>query len=376
MTPAASATRPPIGAWVRRAATAFTTPLLPTDYLRLVDPLRSSRAHLGRVERVVPETEDTVTLVIRPGRGPITYRAGQWMPVGVRIDGVWHTRCYSLTSPEGSPDGLLRITVRAVDGGRVSPRLVHHTQPGTVLRLGEAQGEFVLPDPPPGRLLFLTAGSGITPVMGMLRTLATRAWGPGDTPDVLHVHSARHAHEVIFAQELRGLARRLPGYRLRERHSGREGRFAPSDLDQMCADWPQRPTWACGPAGLLDDVQTHWIERRAAGRLHLERFQPLTFRPTDTRGGPDPGDANGGTVTFTRTGRDARAPDRTPLLEVGERAGVVMPSGCRMGICFSCVAPLRAGRVRDLRTGEIHSDQGEPIQTCVSGAAGPCAIDL
>ena len=64
----------------------------------------------------------------------------------------------------------------------------------------------------------------------------------------------------------------------------------------------------------------------------------------------------------------------------GEAAGVLMPSGCRMGICFGCVVPLREGAVRDLRTGEITStDENSgtvPIQTCVSAAAGACAIDL
>ena len=78
-------------------------------------------------------------------------------------------------------------------------------------------------------------------------------------------------------------------------------------------------------------------------------------------------------MRFTRSGRETDADGATPLLAAGESAGVLMPSGCRMGIC---VVRLRAGRVRDLRTGQVHGDEGDMIQTCVSAAAGPVEIEL
>jgi ferredoxin len=84
----------------------------------------------------------------------------------------------------------------------------------------------------------------------------------------------------------------------------------------------------------------------------------------------------GGRVRFTASGREVDADGDVPLLVVGENAGVLMPSGCRMGICYSCVATLRSGRVRDLRTGDEHGDEGDLIQTCVSAAAGPVEIQL
>lgn len=356
--------------------TALTTPLRPEDYLALVNPLWSARERRGRVEQVTAETDDTATLVIRPGSGWGPHRAGQWVSVGVAVDGVWRSRCYSITSPAGNTgDGLLRITVKAVADGHVSHHLVHRTPPGAVLRLGPARGEFVLPDPVPERLLFITAGAGITPVMGMLRTLvgdratpnATPAAPPAAIPDVMHVHCARHADDVIFGTELRALPRQLPGYRLHERHTRRDGRLTPAHLHELCPDWRRRPTWACGPTGMLTDLEAHWNQAGARERLHLERFAPTPLAAPDT---------DGGTVSFTRTRRDAAAPAGTPLLRVGEQAGVAMPSGCRIGICFSCVAPLRRGQVRDLRTGQVHGEQGDLIQTCISGAAGPCAIDL
>lgn len=272
----------------------------------------------GQVERVIPETEDAATLVIRPGWQWPAHRAGQWVMVGTRIEGVWHSRAYSITSPAGAA-AQFGITVKAVADGHVSQHLVHRTTPGDVLRLAFPRGEFVLPERVPARILFLTGGSGITPVMGMLRTLA----GGSSQPDLVHVHSARRPSDVIFGAELHALSQRLPGYRPYEQHTETDGRFRLGRLDELCPDWRQRPTWACGPAGQLADIEAHWEQAGAHDRLHVERFRPA-FRAAP--------DADGGSVTFTRTGREATAPAGTPLLAVGEQAGVAMPSGCRMGI--------------------------------------------
>ena len=180
-----------------RALSALTTPLLPEDYLALVDPLWSSTELRGRVVDVRRETPRATTLTIHPGRAWTGHRAGQYVRVGVDVDGVRHWRTYSLS---GTPDDRdLRITVQAQPGGTISPQLAHHTRPGTIVRLEQATGEFVLPTATPTRLLFVTAGSGITPVMAMLRTLAAR----GPLTGVTLVHSAPTPADVIFAAELR-----------------------------------------------------------------------------------------------------------------------------------------------------------------------------
>jgi ferredoxin-NADP reductase len=354
------------GLGVRRrlleAVAWLTTPLLPDDYLGLVNPLWSSRELRGRVEEVRPETADAATVVIRLGRGWAGHRAGQYLRVGVDIDGVRHWRSYSLSSPPERADGHVTITVKANPDGLVSPYLVRRIAPETIVHLAPAQGEFVLPEPLPARLLFLTAGSGITPVAAMLRSLA----GRGELPDVVLVHSARTPGDVIFGAELRTLAARLPSLRLYERHTRAGGRVTMAQLRGICPDWRQRHVWACGPTGMLDDAERHWRRAGLVGRLHVERFRPAVAS----------GGGAGGRVRFVASGRQADSDASTPLLVVGENAGVLMPSGCRMGICHSCVARLRSGRVRDLRTGHEHGDEGELIQTCVSAAAGPVEIDL
>jgi len=181
------------------------------------------------------------------------------------------------------------------------------------------------------------------------------------------VHSAPTAADVIFAGELRMLAAR-GRLRLIERHTDADGVLDAPALTALVGDLAERETWACGPLGMLDALEAHWAALGIAGRLHTERFRPtvLTF-------------GDGGTVTFTASGREVAADGATPLLDAGEAAGVLMPSGCRMGICFGCVAPLREGAVRDLRTGALTTagpGDGVLVQTCVSAAAGPCHIDL
>ena len=320
---------------------ALTTPLLPEDYLGLVNPLWSRTELRGRVVAVRRETARATTLTIRPGRRWAGHRAGQYVRVGVDVDGVRHWRAYSLTSAEGSP--TLAITVQAQPGGTVSGQLAHRTPVGAIVHLEPAAGEFVLV--PAAKLLMITAGSGITPVMGMLRTLGPRH-------DVAIVHSAPTASDVIFRDELRA----WPGFV--ERHTASQGRFDPTELDALVPDHRERAIFACGPDGLLAAVTEFRPD------VALERFTP----PTRSAGG------SGGTVSYGHTTVDVDG--GASLLEAGEDAGVLMPSGCRMGICFGCVLPLRDGQVRDLRTGEIHGEPGDLVQTCISGASGPAQLEI
>ncbi|WEH43815.1 ferredoxin reductase [Streptomyces sp. AM 2-1-1] len=333
-----------------------TTPLLPSDYLDLVSPLRTGADLRGRIEAVRPETGDAATVVIRPGKGWRGHEAGQYVRIGVDVDGVRLWRAYSLTSPTNRRDGRITITVKAIPDGKVSNHLVRRAKPGTLIHLDQPAGDFVLPRPKPSKVLYLTAGSGITPVMGMLRD--------AEFDDVVMVHSAPRPQDVIFRDELHDL---VAGGKLRltEVHTATDGLLDIARLRELVPDWAERETWACGPAGLLDAADAHWAEHGVPERLHTERFRPTVVVTGD-----------GGEVTFSTTGTTVGADGATPLLDIGEEAGVLMPSGCRMGICFGCITPLAAGAVRDLRTGEItEAEPGVLIQTCVSAAAGPCTIE-
>jgi stearoyl-CoA 9-desaturase NADPH oxidoreductase len=336
-----------------------TTPLLPTDYLDLIDPLRSGADLRGRIEAVHPETRDAATLVIRPGRGWKGHTPGQYVRIGVDVNGVRQWRAYSVTSDRTRTDGCFSITVKAIPGGKVSNHLVRHATPGTVIQLDQAAGEFCLPDQRPDKALFVTAGSGITPVMGMLRNHP-------ELTDVVLVHSAPTADDVVFGAELRALA--ADGrIRLVEQHTDTDGMLDAAAIAELVPDLQERSTWACGPVGMLEALEAHWESSGLTDRLYTERFRPTVLVTGE-----------GGTVSFARTGTSLEADGATPILDAAEEAGVLMPSGCRMGICYGCVLPLREGAVRDLRNGEVTTatpGDGVLIQTCISAAAGACDID-
>jgi stearoyl-CoA 9-desaturase NADPH oxidoreductase len=348
---------------LRRVAAALTTPLLPDDYLGYLNPLWSTREPRGVVDAVVPETADAATIWLRTARGWPEHAPGQYVRVGVDVDGVRHWRTYSLTSLPGRPDGRIAITVKALPDGLVSRQLVNRTRPGTVVRLAPPTGDYVLPDPPPRRVLFVTGGSGITPVAAMLRHLARRS----ARVDVVHVHLARTASDAIFGAELRRMVLgRAPRYTLHEYHDEAGARFRVDHLPGLVGDLAGWDTWACGPAGLLDTLTERWAALGISARLHLERFRPVVAAVS----------GEGGRVWFRASETAVDADGATPLLVAGEQAGALLPSGCRMGICHSCVGRLTAGAVRDLRTGQVQSAEGQLIRTCVSGAAGAVEIEL
>ena len=168
---------------VLRGLAYFTWPLDLDDYLELITPLWSTNELRGRIERVHRETDDSVTVFITPGFRWRGHVPGQYVRIGFDIEGKRHWRAYSLSSDAARPDGQLTITVKRSADGVVSPFLNSTQAPGSVVTLGEVEGEFVLPDPPPPKVLFVTAGSGITPVMAMLRALDRRH----EVPDVVHI---------------------------------------------------------------------------------------------------------------------------------------------------------------------------------------------
>ncbi|HEY3528819.1 MAG TPA: ferredoxin reductase [Nocardioides sp.] len=363
----------------RMIAEAATTPLVPGDFLDLFAPLRSGAELRGRVVSVHPETADAATLVIRPGADWGGHVPGQYVRIGVDVDGVRCWRAYSLTHGPRT-DGRISITVKAVPDGHVSPYLVRHTKPGTLLHLEQAAGEFVLPTPSSvesretTKLLFITAGSGITPVIGMLRNLYPSTDSGVLRParsaayDIVVLHVAPSEPDSIFTADLRRLEA-SGAIRLVARYDDQHGVLDLADLDALVPDLGERTTFACGPGGLLDAIVAHHEERGLP--LFTEQFKVSTVVAGE-----------GGSVTFERAGRTVECDGGRPILEQAEEAGVLMPSGCRMGICYTCVLPLREGAVRDLRTGDLTTAiagetpaGGVPIQTCINAAAGPCQID-
>ena len=350
----------------RRALNAIRSlfsPLLPDDYLELINPLWSTRELRGRIEQIRREAGDAATIVIRPGHQWPGHRPGQYLRVGVVVDGIFHWRAYSLTSEPGQTDGCISITPKLVEGGKVTPYLLRQARPGDVVRLGGVEGDFILPDPPPRRALFVSAGSGITPIMSMLRCLHRR----DAVDDVVVLHSARTADGVVFGDQLRGLEQRHEGLRLHLQVTSEHGRMTPADLDDLCPDWRERETFASGPGELLDALTEHWERHGDPDRLRMERFQPRI-------GGGEEGEVV--TIVFCESEKETECDGSTPILVAGEEAGLELPFGCREGICHTCTGTLRSGRVRDLRNGKVSGSEGETVRTCINAPEGRVEIEL
>ena len=254
--------------------------------------------------------------------------------------------------------------MKCVDEGKVSPYLARRARPGAIVSLGGVEGDFVLADEPRDKLLFISAGSGITPIMSMLRSLDHR----DALDDVVAIHSARDEDDVIYGNDLRALAGKHDGFRLHEQLTKNSGRFDPAKhLEEICPDWRERDTYLSGPEGMLDAVEAHFEQHGDGDRLCMERFQPKL-------GGGEEGE--GGTIAFLKSDCETECDGSTPILVAGEEAGLELPYGCREGICHTCVGTLRTGRVRDLRNGQVCGQDGQSVRTCINAPEGPVEIEV
>lgn len=366
---------------VRRLAApllaALTAPRDPDRYLEMINPrwsLREVRAEIVEVRR---PALGCVTLLLAPNRNWQGFRAGQHVALTVEIDGVRRTRCYSLAGPAPGEGGLLELTVAAEPDGLVSGYLNSAdrnvgVRPGTVVRLSQAQGGFGLPDRRPEHILLISGGSGITPMMSMVRTLCAEGFcTPGRPGRITFLYYASSAQHVAYGAELALLAAEHPGLRLRRaytRGGGGElsGRFEPRHLPVVDE---QSAAWVCGPAGLVEAVRAHWERAGIGAPLQTEQFTaPVPAAPAGD-------DEPSGEVCFTRSGH--RVPNTgATLLEQAESTGLRPEFGCRMGICLTCTSHKATGVVRHRYTGELSAEPDSQIQLCATVAVGDVVVDL
>lgn len=360
----ASAWRSRLGAFVEAALTPHGL----DRYLELVDPTWVRGEGRARIVAVEHTTPDSVTLRLRPNGRWAGFLAGQHTQLGVEIDGVRHTRCYSFAGSQHDT-GPLELTVKAHPHGTVSRHLVQHAAVGDVVVLGRAAGAFVLPDPRPEEVLLVSGGSGITPVMAMLRTLCAE----DHTGTITFLHYALTAEQMIYRDELELLASAHPNVRLVRVFTDEPGRgdldgFLSGDqLDAACPGWRTTETYVCGPAPLMDAARALYDEAGCADLLRTEAFTLSQFVAE--------AGSIGGALRFDGSGIEV-ANDGRPILLQAEAAGLRPDHGCRMGICHTCTRSLVCGSVRHLMTGAVESDPGTPIQLCVNAPVGDVAIDL
>jgi ferredoxin-NADP reductase len=333
-------------------------------YVGMIDPVwsrRDVRAKIGAIERQTPRS---VTLTLEPNSNWKGFEAGQHVGVTVEIDGVLTTRYYS---PASAPtDEQLELTITAHPQGKVSRYLAENARPGMVVGLSPAEGDFLLPTTPDEHILLISGGSGITPVMSMLRTLCAADHAGAIT----FLHFARTQEDVIYAAELAELGESTPNLKiitLLTREGKKVPRLSGASLKAICPGYRYAETYVCGPNALVDAAESIWSKDKNADKLHSE---PFTL--------PEPkvvaADATG-SVTFARSGV-AVENDGQSLLVQAEQGSLSPKHGCRMGICHTCVCRVESGTVRHVRTGEVKTLNNELVQICVNAPVGDIEIDL
>jgi len=326
-------------------------------YTELVDATWTQADARAKVIAVRRQTPRSVTLTLEPNRAFTGFRAGQHINLTVEIDGRRRTRPYSPASAEGAP--YIELTIGRHDGGLVSTYLCDHARPGMVVGLDSVGGAFTLPDTRPRRILFVSGGSGITPVMSMLRTMRNE----GSDREIAFIHYARSAREACYADELAAMSgvRVLHGY-TRDGQGDLTGHFDAGHLIAAMPD-PGNDTavFVCGPPELVQAVREHYPDASS------ESFVPPVLTA--------PAETSGGRIAFTDSGVEL-TDDGRPLLDQAEAAGLTPESGCRMGICHSCTRRKTSGVVKNLITGAVSSADAEDVQICVSAPVGDVDLAL
>ena len=336
------------------------------DTLQALHPVLSLTQVRARVVRIEQETPTTKTFVLQANALWQPAQAGQFVRVGLEINGRHVERAYSLSSRPGA--SKLAITVKRQATGLVSQHLHDAAKVGDVLSLSQAEGDFVLPrdiSEVPQQILLLSAGSGITPVMAMLRHLKASKY----TGDVTFLNVCRSAEEFIFAKTLEQMQAEMPNLKLIKYFTQDNGHLTADKLRTQVPDLDSHATWLCGPQAMMQTIQTLWSEEQFAAPLYTERFTAAPLHPAVTLGAPV-------SVMLARSGKSFKTEGSGALLIQAESAGLSPKHGCRIGICRSCQCTKKSGTVQNLQTGEVSSAPNEQIRLCISVARSDIALDL
>jgi ferredoxin-NADP reductase len=353
-----------------RLVAGMTSPRDIDDYLEIIDSAWSVHDVRARVVALREEAGGAVSLYLRPNELWRGFRAGQHVQLSVSHAGIRVTRCFSLSSaPED--DGPVRLTIRIASKGAISHWVRNEAHVGSVVSMSQAMGSFVLPEPVPPRLLFISGGSGITPVLSMIRHLVATDYAGW----IAWLHYARR--EVILGGEQTSLAARCRRLQIRRHFTdgprSTHTRFSRDQLESFVPRWAETDSYLCGPPSLTEDVATLWATAGLQNRLRTEHFTPPPIGPYLAN---DSFDATRHSLLFARSGRAIEGRAGASLLEQAEGAGLHPPYGCRRGICHTCTCRKLSGIVLNALTGAVSREPNEDIQLCVTAARSDVSLDL
>lgn len=323
----------------------------------------------ARVDRIIAETGDTKTFVLTPAKRWTGFQAGQHVNICTDVNGVRRTRTFSLSS---SPllweiQGQITLTIKRLPGGLVTNWMHDSLEEGDVIGLTEAFGDFQIPQPAKP-VLYIAGGSGITPILSQLETMAAENY----RASVALLYFVRTQDDVIAREALTALAARWPALSLTiiATHEGEAPRYLKdSDLTPVTG-LKVREVYLCGPKGLMDLANDLLSQRGVKEQqIHSTFFAPPAQAQLNS-------DQLGGEVTFTTSNLKVGSEGDANLLEIAEAAGLKPQHGCRMGICHQCSCRKTSGTVVNRLTGKVSGPGEETVQLCVSVPQGPVALNV
>ena len=402
--PQAKAPMPEMTRIIRYAAELLPAASMPVD-TTLLDPKAEMPIWQGQASRlfvtdIFQETHDVYTY--RFQGNPLVrfvYWPGQFATLVLNINGQKVLRSYTISSTPTRPY-VLEITVKRVPGGLVSNWLADNLKVGDEIQIAGPKGKFCLvPGQIPQKVLFLSGGSGVTPLMSMARWLCDIS----ANVNVKFFNTIRSPHDFIFQKELEHLTAQ---YRMFEpiictssRESdvnwqGLEGRITREMIEQIAPDLHERHIYMCGPGGFMEAVKDMLKELNFdLANLHLESFggvrtakankstpppelihrlAPLAPTPPAKKASEETF-----TVTFARSDLQIKGDPGKALLDLAEENDIDLDYGCRSGSCGDCRVRLLEGTVdqeTDEGLGEEEREAGY-ILTCVSMPTSDCKLD-
>src|SRR6266702_4308533 len=341
--------------------------------------------------RIIDETPDVKTFVLSAMDGVLfSFEPRQFITLAVDIKGLTLSRCYTISSPPTRPY-TFSISVKRVFGGTVSNWLHEHLQPGGTLKAYGPAGVFTLSSHPASKSLFLSAGSGVTPLMSMTRA----GHDLGLNRDVVFLHSARTPADIIFRNELSQLS--ASADRLRVVHvcesvglekdwRGPVGRLSLELMERYVPDFREREVFTCGPAGYMQSVRQILAESgHDPARYHQENFD-ITASSADggmTAAAASPSNATADvrpsfSIRLARSGKTFTMSGTETVLAAARKAGVAVPSSCGQGLCGTCKTSVLQGDVDMRHSGGIRQreiDKGLRL-LCCSSPQSDLVLDL
>lgn len=335
---------------------------------------------------MVPETPDTATFTFRAPSGAwFDYQPGQFITLDLPLPGGNVQRTYTISSSPSRPLSI-SVTVKAQRTSLATRWMLDHLRPGMRIKAYGPSGIFTSHRHPAKKHLFISAGSGVTPMMSM----TTWAWDSGEMPDIVFVHAARSPSEIIFRRRLEQFADRVPGLQLRftveendpfTAWTGYLGRLNQIMLGLMAPDYLEREVFCCGPEPFMQSVRDMLV---ALGfdmdHYHQESFGAPIRTEADAPVIEDvaPEEGAKAQITFASSGVTTPCAETDTVLAVAKRSGLNIPSGCTFGLCGTCKIRKISGEVHMVHNGGISDEDIEEgfILACCSHPMGAIEVEV